>query len=166
MRQAIIDDQHSYEVSTENGKISIDSEELTIDVHPLSENIYHVIHQNTSYRIEVLSFDRSRRTFHLNINGKTLNVALKSELDTLLENLGMESDPEASIKEALSPMPGLIRDVNVNVGDTIATGDRLLTLEAMKMENSIKSPVDGVIASVNVKTGQSVEKNQVLITFD
>jgi biotin carboxyl carrier protein len=165
MLQAIIDNQTTYEVLRENGKISIDNEELAIDVYSLSNNIYHVIYQNTSYRIEVLSFDRSKKTFQLNINGKTMIVELKSELDKLLENLGMDSSAEASVKEIHSPMPGLIRGISVAEGDTVESGDRLLTLEAMKMENSIKSPVEGVISSVKVQVGQSVEKNQILITF-
>ncbi|MEM9671154.1 MAG: biotin/lipoyl-containing protein [Bacteroidota bacterium] len=166
MLQAIVDNQTTYEVLTDNGQISVAGKELALDIHPLSNKIFHVIHENASYRIEVLSFDRPKKTFQLKMNGKILNVELKSELDTLLGNLGMDSATEASIKEILSPMPGLIRDVSVSEGDTINAGDKLVTLEAMKMENSIKSPVDGVIASVNVKTGQSVEKNHILITFE
>jgi len=166
MFQAIVNNQTTYEIATDEDKIKLDGEEFAFDIHPLAGNTYHVIHENISYRLEVLSYDRSRKTFQIKLNGKLLNVELKSELDTLLQNLGMDSAAEASIKEILSPMPGLIRGVSVSEGDTIAAGDRLVTLEAMKMENLIKSPVNGVIASVNVETGQSVEKNHILITFE
>jgi biotin carboxyl carrier protein len=44
-------------------------------------------------------------------------------------------------------------------------GDKILVLEAMKMENVIKSPTEGIIKTINVKQSQAVEKNQVLITF-
>jgi biotin carboxyl carrier protein len=62
-------------------------------------------------------------------------------------------------------MPGLILDLKVAPGDVVKKGDVVLILEAMKMENSIKSPGDGVVKEVKVSLKQSVEKNQVLIQF-
>jgi biotin carboxyl carrier protein len=59
----------------------------------------------------------------------------------------------------------LIIDMKVQPGDTVKVGDPLLILEAMKMENMLKSPGDGVVKSVKVKKGDTVEKNQVLIEF-
>jgi biotin carboxyl carrier protein len=62
-------------------------------------------------------------------------------------------------------MPGLVIDLKVKVGDTVKAGDPLLILEAMKMENILKSPGDGTIKNVKTKKGDSVEKGQVLIEF-
>jgi biotin carboxyl carrier protein len=62
-------------------------------------------------------------------------------------------------------MPGLIIDLKVNQGDIVKAGDTLLILEAMKMENIIKSTGEGTVKNVKVKKGDSVEKNQVLIEF-
>ncbi|MBY0435500.1 MAG: acetyl-CoA carboxylase biotin carboxyl carrier protein subunit, partial [Cyclobacteriaceae bacterium] len=64
-----------------------------------------------------------------------------------------------------APMPGLIIDLRVNAGDTVKTGDPLLVLEAMKMENIIKAPGDGTVKQVKIKKGDSVEKGQLLIEF-
>jgi biotin carboxyl carrier protein len=62
-------------------------------------------------------------------------------------------------------MPGLILDIKVTPGDVVKKGDVVIILEAMKMENSIKSPGDGVVKDIKVVLKQSVEKNQVLIQF-
>ena len=62
-------------------------------------------------------------------------------------------------------MPGLVLQVLVNAGDTVNKGDKILVLEAMKMENAIKSPTDGIVNDVLVSQGMAVDKNQVLITF-
>ena len=62
-------------------------------------------------------------------------------------------------------MPGLILDLKVKPGDEVKKGDIVLILEAMKMENIIKSPGDGLVKSVKVKLKDSVEKNQILIQF-
>ena len=62
-------------------------------------------------------------------------------------------------------MPGLIIDLKIKAGDTVQQGDPLLILEAMKMENILKSPGEGVIKNLKVKKGDHVEKGQVLIEF-
>jgi len=64
-----------------------------------------------------------------------------------------------------SPMPGTIMDIKVNPGDSVKTGDVLLILEAMKMENEIVAPVDGVIGQVLVTKGKSVITDDALISI-
>jgi biotin carboxyl carrier protein len=63
-------------------------------------------------------------------------------------------------------MPGLIISISTSAGDEVQKGDVLLILEAMKMENVIKSPRGGKIKKVNVALRQPVEKNQVIIEFE
>lgn len=62
-----------------------------------------------------------------------------------------------------SPLPGTIIDLHVKVGDTVRTGDKLLTLEAMKMENIINSDKSGQIVTVNFKKGDTVMEGDMLI---
>jgi biotin carboxyl carrier protein len=62
-----------------------------------------------------------------------------------------------------SPLPGVIKEINVKVGDTVKVGDKLLTLEAMKMENAINSDKAGVITVINVHVGSAVLEGHVLI---
>jgi biotin carboxyl carrier protein len=70
-----------------------------------------------------------------------------------------------AMNEIKAPMPGLILKVLVGAGDTVAKGDNLLVVEAMKMENIIKAPGDGVVSAILTQAGDKVEKNQVLIKF-
>ena len=62
-----------------------------------------------------------------------------------------------------APMPGKILSIKVKEGDSVHSGDVLLVLEAMKMENDIVAPKDGTVVSINAKVGDSVESAQVLI---
>ncbi len=65
-----------------------------------------------------------------------------------------------------SPMPGKILAVKKNVGDAVKSGDVILVLEAMKMENDIVAPQDGTVASINVSVGDAVESGATLATLN
>jgi len=66
----------------------------------------------------------------------------------------------------VSPLPGTIVDVKVNVGDKVSEGQCVLTLEAMKMENSIETEVSGTVKAINVKNGDSVMEGDVLVVIE
>ncbi len=66
-------------------------------------------------------------------------------------------------KPLKSPLPGVILEINVNVGDTIKSGQKVLMLEAMKMENTIEAERDGVVKAIKVSKGDSVQEGDVLI---
>ena len=76
--------------------------------------------------------------------------------------------PAASVggKTITAPMPGSIISVNVKAGDSFRSGQVLLVLEAMKMENEIMAPCDGKVLAVNVNQGASVNSGDVLITYE
>jgi biotin carboxyl carrier protein len=80
--------------------------------------------------------------------------------------MGLQGKSSAKINQLKAPMPGLIVDVRVAVGQKVSKGENLLVLEAMKMENIIKSPTEGTIKAIKVQKGENVEKNKILIEFE
>ncbi|MGB3588662.1 MAG: acetyl-CoA carboxylase biotin carboxyl carrier protein subunit [Tunicatimonas sp.] len=166
MYQATINNTNTLTVEVNPESIKINKQEVPLNIHQLSESFFHIIHQHKSYRAEVIEVNYDTKQFVISVNGKKVSIQLQSDLDKLLETLGMDATLEAVVKEVRSPMPGLIRGINIDVGSSVEAGDKLLTLEAMKMENIIKSPTSGTVAAISVKTGQSVEKNQVLVSFE
>ena len=81
----------------------------------------------------------------------------------MLDKLGINYANTTRLTEVKAPMPGMVLHVFVTNGMEVKKGDNLFTLEAMKMENIIKSTTDLVVKSVKIKPGDKVEKNQVLI---
>lgn len=157
-------DVHQVEVS-QNGP-TLNGHSHNVDIHQYGERLFHSIHRQSSYAIELLEADYPRKQFVFKIRGKVVTVQLQDELDRLVEQLGMAQSAEAVVKEVTAPMPGLIVGLTVEAGQAIEQGDSMLTLEAMKMENVIKSPVDGTVATIHVKAGDSVDKNQLLVSFE
>jgi biotin carboxyl carrier protein len=64
-----------------------------------------------------------------------------------------------------APLPGLIIDVKVNVGDVVKVGDVLLVIETMKMENNVASPVAGTVKEISVSSGESVNEGAPMIVI-
>ena len=65
----------------------------------------------------------------------------------------------------LCPMPGLIVEVMVNVGDEVTQGQTVVILESMKMQNELKAPRDGKVQTVSCEAGQTVDKGNLLINI-
>lgn len=72
----------------------------------------------------------------------------------------------AGAKSVISPLPGSIVRLQVNVGDAVKRGDTLLVIESMKMENNIPAPRDGQVSAVYVQAGQSVMQGAALLDLD
>jgi acetyl/propionyl-CoA carboxylase alpha subunit len=155
----IFEIQHSDEGFIVNGKL------VSCDVSAISDGYFHIILNHQSYCAEVVDRDPDGKRFTVKINGKQYRVLLKDKFDILLEKMGMGVNAGAKVNHVRAPMPGLIIDLKVRTGDVVKTGDTLLILEAMKMENVIKAPADATVRSVKVTMGEGVEKNQVLIEF-
>lgn len=77
----------------------------------------------------------------------------------------VQSAPQGA-KTITAPMPGSIISVAVKAGDSFRSGQVLLVLEAMKMENEIMAPHDGRVLSVNVNAGSSVNSGDVLLSYE
>jgi 3-methylcrotonyl-CoA carboxylase alpha subunit len=76
----------------------------------------------------------------------------------------VEASQGAGDGAILSPMPGLVISVDVAEGDHVAKGDRLLTVEAMKMEHSLRAPFDGIVGKLQVSAGTRVSENQLVVS--
>eukprot|EP00758_Cryptobia_borreli_P019834 Tbor_TRINITY_DN9152_c0_g1::TRINITY_DN9152_c0_g1_i1::g.14470::m.14470/K01965/PCCA, pccA; propionyl-CoA carboxylase alpha chain len=111
-------------------------------------------------------FGTDEVTYQMQFCGTVFEVNALTEQQAKLAEFLPVHDTAANAKEMLSPMPGVIVHVNIKAGDVVVCGDELLTLEAMKMRNKLRSEVDGKIKSVKVKVGDSVEDCQILIEFE
>ena len=162
---SVILQDSTYSVEKNGCETRVNEQTITWDLKWVGDRKIHLIQGSRSLEAELLAVDLEAKTLQIRLGHKTTTILLKDRFDLLLEKMGMNAAGSGSLKEIKAPMPGLILDLKVAPGDVVKKGDVVLILEAMKMENSIKSPGDGVVKEVKVSLKQSVEKNQVLIQF-
>jgi biotin carboxyl carrier protein len=136
-----------------------------VDAMPSQDGQYHLWNEGKRYTIRLVEEDRDGRPIKVEVNGKIFDVHIKTELDLLIESMGLNSFTAPKIQLVNAPMPGLVIHILTKEGQSVAKGDSLLVMEAMKMENIIKSPGNGIIHKIFISKGQSVAKGEVLIEF-
>ena len=158
---------NSFDISIENDKKgTLNQEDFSWDVIKIKHNSFHIIKNNKSYNVEVLSVNHEEKRFFIKVNGLKYKLNVKDKYDELLHSLGMDNLSNKKVLDLKAPMPGLVLDIATKEGETVKKGDTLLILEAMKMENAIKSPTDGVIKNIAINKGEAIEKNQVILNFE
>lgn len=132
-------------------KFTINGNEYHVEVKGLVENVAHLEVNGTLYEVELDRKVKSSKTPKL---VRPVNVGPpKPEID--------KQDAGTS-QPVTAPLPGNILEIFVNPGDIIKKGQKLLIMEAMKMENQVLAEKDGVVEKIHVAKGQSVLQGDVL----
>lgn len=135
------------------------------------KNFKFRIYQN-NYNVRIISHEDN--IIELEVNGTAYSVKLKEEVKTtktptLVRSASKSTidpfkiNPNTQNTKIVAPIPGVVLSIDVKVGDTIKPGDRLLVLEAMKMENNITAENSGTVSAIHIKPGQQVLQNDLMI---
>ena len=140
-------------------KYTINGNIYKVTIGDIEENIAHVEVNGTPYLVEMEKVVKT-----------VAKPVVKARPTTPAAPTTQLNRPSAAAAAGAgtikSPLPGVILNVKVNVGDTVKKGDTIMILEAMKMENAIKADRDGKIASISVKQGESVLEGAALATIE
>jgi glutaconyl-CoA/methylmalonyl-CoA decarboxylase subunit gamma len=142
-------------------KFTINGNQYEVCINNMEENNVDVEVNGVHYRVEMESSFISTKT----------PILIKKQADLSTDtytSIEITNKPDApkgggTIK---SPLPGVILDVFVKEGETVTMGQKLITLEAMKMENNINADKEGVIRSIKICKGDSVMEGDLLIVIE
>lgn len=148
----------------DSGKIN--GSDFKLDIEQRNDLQYHLIKDNKSYCVDILHINYEAKEIKLKINGQVYDGKVEDDLDVLLKKMGIENKAKAIANELHAPMPGMVLAVNVQKGQEVKKGDTLLILEAMKMENNLKSDSNFIVKEIHCSKGDTVNKNQLLFSFE
>lgn len=135
-----------------------------VHAHPSTgEGLYSLLIDGKSYQ---LYLERTEDGLRVALSRHRFEVEVLTEREWRLQKVAPKQTVENGPFILKAPMPGLIKSVLVGAGDGVSDGQRLLVLEAMKMENDINSPRKGRITVVHVQPGTIVEGGKPLITLE
>ncbi|MFP4471623.1 MAG: biotin/lipoyl-containing protein, partial [Bacteroidales bacterium] len=166
-------------------KLKMDGNDYEVVVYPEKSGISEVIIGDHTYHVEIPHLSKNRITvkagegiFNAYISHDNLGNAFVScnghvfkihREDLLIREdvyTGIDSPDGGAQGLIFTPMPGKVVKVNVKSGDSVAKGQVLVVVEAMKMENNVVAPRDGVIEKVNVNTGKMVDGSKPLVVLE
>jgi len=135
-------------------KFKVNENGYTVNIKSHEDNIINLEVNGTSYAVEMKDDIKKTKTPTL------VRAASKRPSEPLKVN------PKSQKTRIVAPIPGIVLSIDVKIGDTIKVGDRMLVLEAMKMENNIVCEKAGTITSISISVGQQVLQDELMIELE
>ncbi len=153
------------EVEVDGDQVTIDGVTVTASIEQVGDTPEHRL--SVAGNTSSLAVDRhAEGSWRLVDQGSVVDVEVTDERTRHIRSLGGAARAASGAAPLKAPMPGLVVRIGAAVGDTIAAGQGIVVLEAMKMENELKVSSAGTVKAIKVEVGQTVEKGQVLVEFE
>ena len=144
-----------------DGLFRIDDASGSAAIAKAADGSYSVIIDGAQHTVTVGSSGNG--TYEVASRGGTFEVKIVDPRRLARGGAGLAADGPQTI---VAPMPGKVVEVKVTVGDVVNKGDGVVVVEAMKMQNALKTAKDGTVVSVNVSAGDSVAPGNPLVVID
>jgi len=143
-------------------RVSVDGNDLVVDAKKTGLSSYSLIIDNRSFEVDV---DVSEDEYRVLVDGRSYHIHLIDERRIRLGGLQTGIQLQGRQNVAV-PMPGKVIAVLVSEGDRVEKGQGLVIVEAMKMENEVRSPISGEVKEVRAKAGETLEAGAVLVVVE
>ena len=147
-----------------DSEISINSEKIQFNLLSLGDET-HLLKVGDVF-FEVIAQKTDDEKYTVSVNGVPFEIEIRTSLQERAKKLLDASGATNHKLEVKAPMPGMILKVNKKVGEEVISGESVIILEAMKMENELRSPVSGKLKELFVKEGSPVEKGFKLFSIE
>jgi len=127
------------------------------------EGLYSLLVDGLSYQLYI---ERTAQGYRVALRRHRFDLTVLSEREWRLQKVAPKQAVLGGKLVIAAPMPGLVKSVLAVEGNEVVSGQRLVVLEAMKMENDIISPREGRVATVHVQAGTVVEGGKPLVTLE
>ncbi|MDO8502152.1 MAG: biotin/lipoyl-containing protein [Gemmatimonadaceae bacterium] len=154
------------EVVIDGGDVTLGGETIAAHVEDVAGTPVRLVTIGDEVHRVIERRGTARGSYTLWVDGYRFGGEAVDERTRAIRDITAASAGPAGPAPVVAPMPGLIVRVSVEVGDLVQAGQGLVVMEAMKMENELRSSASGIVKAVHVAPGKAVEKGTVLVEFD
>jgi len=137
-------------------KFIIRGNEYNVEIQSIEDEIAEIEVNGTTYQVEVVKAIKEIKTPKL-VRSQVVPAGGSDSAKT------SKPSEKKGVGFVRAPLPGTILEIKIKVGDEVKVGDKLLIMEAMKMENDIRSDKSGKVSTIKVNSGDSVLEGDVLV---
>jgi biotin carboxyl carrier protein len=141
--------------------LKINHKKTDIQIFDDDNGFTYILYKNKKYLAEIV--EKNQNKYTVLINGVSYTYTIESPISYKRKKYLDKQKTKNKVEVVQAPMPGKVIDVLVEPGAEVKTGEALLILEAMKMQNEITSPVDGKVVKVYVRQNDVVNKDDLFI---
>jgi biotin carboxyl carrier protein len=156
----------SIDVELDGERVRVDGMDVSASLSELAGTPVALLSLGESVHRIVVTRDSAKGRYVLSLDGRRYEVEALDERARAIRQLSSSTSSPKGPAPLVAPMPGLIVRINVDVGASIQPGQGLVVMEAMKMENELRSASAGVVKAVRVRPGTAVERGAVLVELE
>jgi biotin carboxyl carrier protein len=156
----------SVDVELEGEQVRVNGSVLPASLSELAGTPVALLSLGNSVHRVVVTRDSSRGRYVLSLNGRRYDVEALDERTHAIRQLSTNAGGPKGPAPLVAPMPGLIVRVSVEVGASVQPGQGLVVMEAMKMENELRSASAGTVKAIRVGPGAAVERGAILVELE
>ena len=139
-------------------QVAIGDREYTLDIEKVEDGVYSVLHDGISHNMEIIKSEKKHfYTVNTQYQSFSIEIAPASSLSSEKKSHGTKHE------QITAPIPGKVISLKAIPGDRVLSGQTLVVLSAMKMENELKATIDGEISKIHVSEDDVVKENSVLV---
>ena len=167
MKYYVTIEDREHEIAIDHhGLVTIDGIELPADMRSVGgANLYSLMIEHDSYEVVIESDTDQRNVYGVMVAGQRYAVKVQDERSRRLAVADRTMKAPSGDLAIKAPIPGLVVKIPIAPGQHVEEGDSLIILEAMKMENELRSPRAGIVHDIRVTSGSQVALGQVLLTL-
>ncbi len=166
LRARTNEQEHNLNIAFSEGRVAVEVDGRTYDLEcrELDDGAYLLFDSTRVYKCRLNSSPAARETFNVSLRGRTYEIAIVDP--KRLRNAQSSSRHEHGSAAIIASMPGKVVRVLVEIGAEVEAGTGIVVVEAMKMQNEMKSPRAGVVVSLGVVSGATVNAGDVLAVVE
>jgi biotin carboxyl carrier protein len=144
--------------------IAVDDHKYDIDIVMVERGVYSILYNGISYNVELIEGESGKK-YIVNTFAKSFNTEIIDAESKYINSRNQGIDPEGA-NHIASPMPGKVVRIPVAVGDTVAAGQTLIVVEAMKMQSEFKASGEKIVREILVSEGDTVNAHQIMLKLE